>query len=135
MSPSSWWGPISASVASPRSRAETERHSLSDIGNHRWTVPRWRTLLEEVLPRESVVERFEVELRFETIGRRTMLLNARRVLSASGQPALILLAIDDVTEVKRAEATRAALVREQAARTEAEAATHAKDQFLAVLSH
>src|SRR5437899_2634484 len=117
------------------SREETEGHSLFDIGHHRWNVPRLRTLLEEVLPRETVVERFEVEHRFETIGRRTMLLNARRVLSATGQPALILLAIDDVTEVKRAEATRAALVREQAARAEAEAATRAKDQFLAVLSH
>jgi len=117
------------------SREETEGHSLFDIGNHQWNVPRLRTLLEEVLPRETVVERFEVEHRFETIGRRTMLLNARRVLSATGQPSLILLAIDDVTEVKRAEATRVALVREQAARAEAEAATRAKDQFLAVLSH
>lgn len=41
----------------------------------------------------------------------------------------------DVTEAKRAEATRAALVREQAARAEAEAATRSKDAFLAILSH
>ncbi len=117
------------------SRETTEGHSLFDIGNRQWNVPRLRTLLEEVLPRQSVVERFEVEHRFETIGSRTMLLNARRVLSADGQPALILLAIDDVTEAKRTEATRAALAHEQAARTEAEAASRAKDQFLAVLSH
>jgi len=117
------------------SRETTEGHSLFDIGNRQWNVPRLRTLLEEVLPRQSAVERFEVEHRFETIGSRTMLLNARRVLSADGQPAMILLAIDDVTEAKRAEATRAALAHEQAARAEAEAASRAKDQFLAVLSH
>jgi signal transduction histidine kinase len=64
-----------------------------------------------------------------------MLLNARRVLSANGQPALILLAMDDVSEAKQAESTRAALADEKAARAEAEAASRAKDQFLAVLSH
>jgi two-component system CheB/CheR fusion protein len=117
------------------SREETEGHSLFDIGNHQWNVPQLRTLLEEILPRKSVVERFEVEHAFEAIGRRTMLVNARRVLSANGRTDLILLAIDDVTEAKRAEATRAALLREQEARAEAEAATRAKDQFVAVLSH
>jgi two-component system CheB/CheR fusion protein len=116
-------------------REETEGHSLFDIGNRQWNVPRLRALLEEVLPRQSVVERFEVEQHFETVGWRTMLLNARRVLSADGQPALILLAMDDVTEAKRAEATRAALADEKAARAEAEAASRAKDQFLAVVSH
>ena len=117
------------------SREKTEGHSLFDIGNRQWNVPRLRTLLEEILPRQSVVERFEVEHHFETIGWRTMLLNARRVLSADGQPALILLAIDDVTEAKQAEATRSALAQEQVARAEAEAASRAKDQFLAVVSH
>jgi two-component system, chemotaxis family, CheB/CheR fusion protein len=117
------------------SREKTEGHSLFDIGNRQWNVPRLRTLLEEILPRQSVVERFEVEHGFETIGWRTMLLNARRVLSADGQPALILLAIDDVTEAKQAEATRSALAQEQVARAEAEAASRAKDQFLAVVSH
>jgi len=68
------------------SREETEGHSLFDIGNRQWNVPRLRTLLEEVLPRQSVVERFEVEYHFETIGWRAMLLNARRVLSAAGRP-------------------------------------------------
>src|SRR2546425_328078 len=57
-----------------------------------------------------------------------MLLNARRVRSATGQPALVLLAIEDVTDVKSIE-------RERAARAAAEATTAAKDQVLAVLSH
>jgi two-component system CheB/CheR fusion protein len=117
------------------SREEIEGHSLFDIGNHQWNLPQLRMLLEEILPRKSVVERFEVEHAFEAIGVRTMLLNARKVLSENGQANLILLAIDDVTEAKQAEATRAALLREQAARAEAEAATRAKDQFVAVLSH
>lgn len=84
-------------------REETERQSVFDLGNRQWNIPALRTLLEEILPRDRVVDDFEVEHAFQTIGRRTMLLNARRVLSAGGRPATILLAIDDVTERKRAE--------------------------------
>src|SRR3989441_845001 len=114
---------------------ETERQPLFDLGNRQWDIPTLKTLLEEVLPRDSVVEDFEVEHDFPTIGPRTMHLNARRVLSATGQPGLIFLAIEDITEARRADATRVALAHEQAARAEAEAATRAKDTFLAILSH
>lgn len=41
----------------------------------------------------------------------------------------------DITELKQAEEERAALIREQSARREAEEANRAKDQFLATLSH
>jgi PAS domain S-box-containing protein len=41
----------------------------------------------------------------------------------------------DITERKRAEAEREQLAQEQAARTAAEAATRAKDEFLAIVSH
>jgi signal transduction histidine kinase/ActR/RegA family two-component response regulator len=115
---------------------ETERRPIFDLGNRQWDIPRLRVLLEELLPRESVIEDFEVEHDFETIGRRTMLLNARRVLSATGQPTVILLAIEDVTERRRLDAARTALLeREQAVRAEAESASQAKDRFLAILSH
>src|SRR3989441_1309709 len=116
-------------------REDTEGRSIFDLGHRQWDIPRLRTLLEEVLPQDNAFESFEVESDFASIGRRSMLLNRRRVLSANGQPALILLAIEDVTETKRAEATRAALDHEQAARAAAEAATRAKDAFLAILSH
>jgi two-component system, chemotaxis family, CheB/CheR fusion protein len=115
---------------------DTERRLLFDLGNGQWDIPRLRTLLEEILPRNDTMEDFEVEHEFETIGRRTMRLNARRVLTANGAPSMILLAIEDVTELKRLEAERAAFVdREQALRAGAETATMAKDRFLAVLSH
>ena len=116
-------------------REDTEGRSIFDLSHRQWDIPRLRTLLEEVLPQDNAFENFEVEHDFASIGRRSMLLNGRRVLSENGQPALILLAIEDVTETKRTEATRAALDREQAARAEAEAATRAKDAFLAILSH
>jgi two-component system CheB/CheR fusion protein len=117
-------------------RPQTEGQLIFDLGNRQWNSPGLRTRLEEVLPRESMFEDFEVEHDFETIGRRTMLLNARSVLSAPGRQGMILLAIEDVTKVRRLEAARSALLeREQAVRTQAETATLAKDRFLAVLSH
>ena len=83
--------------------AETEHRSLFEIGNHQWNIPALRTLLEEVLPRDSVVNDFEVEHDFQTLGRRTMLLNARRLLSGTAPPGSILLSIEDVTERRSAD--------------------------------
>jgi len=48
---------------------------------------------------------------------------------------LVTTVIRDVTERRRAEEQRTELVREQAARAEAEAANRMKDEFLATLSH
>ena len=50
--------------------AETEGRLFFDLGNRQWNIPRLRTLLEEVLPRDNTIEDFEVEHDFETIGRR-----------------------------------------------------------------
>jgi len=52
----------------------------------------------------------------------------------AGRPAH-LATLRDVTERKQAEAERAALIREQAARMEAEAALQARDEFLATTAH
>ncbi|MGH7403204.1 MAG: PAS domain S-box protein [Candidatus Rokuibacteriota bacterium] len=81
----------------------TEGHFFFDLGNGQWDIPALRTLLAEILPRDSAVDDFEVEHDFETIGRRTMLLHARRVVSTGGRPAAILLAIEDVTDRRMAE--------------------------------
>ena len=79
---------------------ETEGRMIYDLGNGQWNIPRLRLLLEDILPKEQSFDDYEVEHDFETIGRRTMLLNARR-LDHFDQ---ILLAIRDVTEMLRIEA-------------------------------
>jgi two-component system CheB/CheR fusion protein len=113
---------------------EGERPLLFELGNRQWDIPRLRALLEDVLARDRVVEDVEIELDLPGAGRRTVCVNARRA-PVPGQPPLILLALEDVTAARRAEAARQALLQEQTARAEAEAATRAKDRFLAVLSH
>ncbi len=79
---------------------EVENRFLYELGNGQWNVPKLRTLLEEVLPQSAVVEDFEVDHEFPAIGHRSMLLNARRIEQAG--EAVILLAIEDVTELKQA---------------------------------
>lgn len=82
---------------------ETKGQLLYDLGNRQWDIPKLRELLEQILPKNSVFDDLEVEHYFETIGRRTMILNARRLYREANQPGLILLAIEDTTERKRAE--------------------------------
>ena len=61
------------------SRGETEGCHIYDLGNRQWDIPALRTLLESVIPHRASVEGFEVEHDFPTIGRRTMLVNARKI--------------------------------------------------------
>src|SRR5579872_2941163 len=86
------------------SKKETEGRLLYELGDGQWDIPQLRTLLPEVLSNSHPVEDFEVEHAFPAIGQRAMLLNARRFPPESDEPDLILLAIEDVTDRKRAEA-------------------------------
>ncbi|HET7150674.1 MAG TPA: chemotaxis protein CheB [Candidatus Acidoferrum sp.] len=86
------------------STEETVNKFLYRVGNEQWNIPKLRALLEEVLPKEQVVTNFQVEHEFETIGRRIMLLNARRLSQLNEREPMILLAIEDITQRKLAEA-------------------------------
>ncbi len=77
---------------------ETEGRRIYDLGNRQWDIPRLRALLEDILPRNAFFNDFEVVQDFPSLGRRTMLLNARQLRPGTGKPRAILLAIEDVTE-------------------------------------
>jgi len=77
---------------------KTEGVLIYDLGNRQWDIPKLRELLEDILPQNSTFNDFEVEHDFETIGRKIMHLNARRIYREFNHTRLILLAIEDVTE-------------------------------------
>ncbi|HWF59363.1 MAG TPA: chemotaxis protein CheB [Nitrospira sp.] len=81
---------------------QTEGRLLYELGNRQWDIPKLRELLEDILLRNTIFNDFEVSHDFPDIGRRTMLLNARRLGQDDGNQPMILLAIEDVTERKRA---------------------------------
>lgn len=62
-------------------------------------------------------------------------LRASPMRSDYGHPLGYVGTIEDITERKQAEATRNEIIREQAARQQAESANRMKDEFLAILSH
>jgi len=78
--------------------ADTEGVLIYDLGNRQWDIPDLKKLLEDILSQNASFHDFEVEHDFETIGRKIMHLNARRIYDQGNQTQLILLAIEDVTE-------------------------------------
>ncbi|HUQ70079.1 MAG TPA: PAS domain S-box protein, partial [Planctomycetaceae bacterium] len=84
------------------SAAETEGRLIYELGNGQWDIPDLRTLLEDIVPKSSVFDDFELDHTFPVIGRRVMLLNARK-LQAGHHGELLVLAMEDVTARKRAE--------------------------------
>ena len=114
---------------------ETVGKLIYDLGNGQWNIPKLRELLEEILPENALFHDFEVEHTFETIGRKIMLLNARRIYTKSSKTPLILLAIEDVTEREYYKKNLEALVRERTselvvAREEAEKRKHIAETAL-----
>ena len=76
---------------------------LYELGNGQWDIPEFRSLIEAILPEHATIEAFEVDRVFPSIGRRVMLLNARKVYRPGKQTQQVLLAIEDVTERRRLE--------------------------------
>lgn len=85
---------------------DTIGKKVYELGNRQWDIPKLRLLLEGILPSNGHFDDYEVEHEFEHIGRRTMVLNARRLRQKERRPGLILLAIEDTTERKSAEGHR-----------------------------
>jgi chemotaxis protein methyltransferase CheR len=82
---------------------KTEGKFIYDLGNRQWDIPKLRHLLEKILPKTTSFENFEIEHDFPHIGKRIMLLNARRIFLQANQTKLIIITIKDITELKKIE--------------------------------
>ena len=91
---------------------ETIGNFIYDLGNRQWDIPRLRTLLEDILPKDDKLDGYEVEHEFPGIGHKYMILNARRIHQEGIGVQMVLLAIEDITERKRAEGKVQALNQE-----------------------
>ena len=84
---------------------------LYELGNGQWDIPELRTALETIISGGKSIEAFEVDQFFPSIGRRVMVLNARKVYRPGNKIQQILLAIEDVTERVRLEREHAIAAR------------------------
>jgi len=82
---------------------QTEGQLFFRLGNRRWHISKLRKLLKDFLVNNTTFDDFEVKHDFPAIGRRIMLVNARRIHQNGNKAKLLLLAIEDITERKRAE--------------------------------
>ena len=80
------------------SQKDTEQSVFFELGNGQWNIPELRELLNKILRNNSRIENFEVTHDFPEIGRRRMLVNARRIFHLGIGTDTLLLAIDDVSE-------------------------------------
>jgi two-component sensor histidine kinase len=95
---------------------------IYDLDDGVWDDPELRLLLEKIIPEHETMDGFEVERDFPRIGRRFMLLNARKVHFAEGDHTTILLGIEDVSERRRTDRALRDLLAE-------------KDMLLSEMSH
>ncbi|OGQ56429.1 MAG: hypothetical protein A3J24_06110 [Deltaproteobacteria bacterium RIFCSPLOWO2_02_FULL_53_8] len=77
---------------------KTVSQLIYNLGSGQWNLPALRSLLEEIIPKSVVVERFKIEYDFKDAGRRAIFLNARMIRQRLGRPDLILIAFEIYNE-------------------------------------
>ena len=88
-------------------------HLIYEIDDGQWNIPELRTLLETIAKDHATVEGYEVDRDFPRVGRRIMLLNARKVFYEKGTHTTTLLAFEDITDRRAVEEKVQELLREK----------------------
>jgi two-component system CheB/CheR fusion protein len=78
---------------------ETKGRLIYHLGNRQWDIPKLRELFHEITTRNSRIDGFEVHHKFQHLGPRHMILNARRI-EPQGGSQMILLSIEELTRKK-----------------------------------
>ncbi len=83
-------------------RAETAGRSARDLGAETWATPKLAVMLEEIVLHGGSVNDVEVVHEVPELGRRTLVLDARRVIRDDDGAPMILVAFEDITERRQA---------------------------------
>lgn len=84
--------------------------SLFDLDERQWDIPVLRQRLAAAIPDHPEISAFEFDRDVARIGRRTLLMSARTVDYGGSSAPNTLLAFRDITEARRAEAEKQALL-------------------------
>lgn len=88
---------------------EVLNHLFYRLGNGVWNIPELQSQLQDVLSGGRIIRGLPIERDFENIGHRIMLLNARLLASTADAKPSVLVALEDITDRKRAEEDMARL--------------------------
>lgn len=94
---------------------ETENKLIYKLNGNTWNIHKLKILLEKILPANAHFDNYEVEIDLPHIGKRILLLNARRTYRQVNNTEAILLAFEDITHRKQLEKQ--------------------KDDFIGIVSH
>lgn len=108
---------------------DTVGRPLADTDAHHLHVRALRSFVGRIESSSDKVENYPVEIDLPSLGRRILVLTARRIKGEGATRGHVLVAIEDVTDRKQAESALGA------AKAEAERANLGKSRFLAVASH
>ena len=86
---------------------------IYEIDDGQWNIPELRTILKTIAKDHTTVEGYEVDRDFPRVGRRIMLLNARKVFYEAGTHTTTLLVFEDITDRRAVEEKVQELLREK----------------------
>jgi two-component system CheB/CheR fusion protein len=80
---------------------KTEGRLFYELGEGEWDTPELRSLLEDVLPKNSRVQDIEIWQNVPNIGKRKLLLNAARTTESVDNEYFIIVSIEDATSATK----------------------------------
>ncbi|ACU61102.1 CheR family methyltransferase [Chitinophaga pinensis] len=83
-------------------RKETEGKLLYELGNKQWNTSDLRSLMENLLTSRTPFANYELTYKSTGNGTRTIMMNGQLITSQDLKEELILIAIEDITEVREA---------------------------------
>ncbi|TVR77483.1 MAG: PAS domain-containing protein [Chitinophagaceae bacterium] len=81
------------------SEKDAEGESLYDLSKKQLNIPQLKELLEDILPKNTSIQDFEIKHTFPGMGEKIFLLNANKIIQKIHGEELILLSFNDITEI------------------------------------
>ncbi|WP_343697900.1 CheR family methyltransferase [Flavobacterium sp.] len=79
---------------------ETEGFSIFEIGNSHWNIPAFKDFVLKKVSQNDNVANFKIQLNFDVIGKKTMLINASPIIDSTPN-GMILIALEDITDLEQ----------------------------------
>ncbi len=113
----------------------TEQKLIYELDDSQWNIPDLKLFLEKTLRTKSSYDDFEIKNQFKKIGKKIMLLNARKVIMEGEKKPMILMVIEDITDKKNYERQAEKEKNMIAENQRLQEISRQKDDFISMASH